>query len=510
MNTFEDLIGRVEDHLATLAGVDLSALSDDELCAATVAVERAGRLLDGARAGAAGAIDERSGRRLGSDSLAQRRGCRNSTHLVERLTTVSQTEAARRVRLGKAVRRRTTLVGDSVPAEHPFVAQALTLGRIGFDSAIAIVRCMDDALRTASDDDVLLAERALVDAAEHSTADETAIQARAWREALDPDGAEPRDERLLRKRAFFLGREKDGLTPFSGALEPVGAALLKAAFAEAERPGSTPRFVSHADRLAGTVVSTGDDGTESLEFLDPRTREQRRYDVFAGLLTAGIRASTHAPVGMRSTASVTAVITLDELRAAVADNEGGAGAAGGSGVGGGVGDGRTGRGGSVHGGVGDGGTGRGIGWLAGIDEPVSAATIRDLVSASGYAPLLLGDNGEVLYLGRRRRLFSPLQLAAMAARDGGCVNCGAPPGASDGHHVVSWKDGGKTDIDNGVLLCRNCHTMIHASGHRLRMIDGRPWILAPPALDPGQTWRRLRNHRMDALLAGRRSPARQR
>jgi hypothetical protein len=135
---------------------------------------------------------------------------------------------------------------------------------------------------------------------------------------------------------------------------------------------------------------------------------------------------------------------------------------------------------------------------------VSAETIRALVSAAGYAPLLLGDNGEILHYGRTRRLFSAAQVAAMAARDGGCVNCGAPPGECDGHHVVAWSDGGTTDIENGTLLCRNCHIMIHASGHRLRMIDGRPWILAPPGLDPSQTWRRLRNHRMEALLSRRR------
>jgi hypothetical protein len=492
MDEFLDRIDGVGEQLATLADANLAALGDDALCAATVAVERAGRLLDGLRARAAGEIDERSGRGLGSDSLAQRLGCRNGSHVVERLTAVSRQEASRRVRIGRAVRRRATIGGEAMPAEHPFVARALTRGEIAVDSALVIIRCLDDARRTATDDSLLVAERALVAAAAGSPADEIAIQARAWREALDPDGAEPRDERLNRKRAFFLGREHDGLTPFSGAMEPVGAALLKAAFAEAEKPGSTPRFLSDTDRLAGTVVSTDADGSESVEFLDPRTREQRRYDVFTGLLTAGVRASHAAPVGARSTASVTAVITLDDLRAAA------------SGAGSGfvrsvaVNGAEPGCDGSPP-------PGGGIGWLGGIDEPVSAETIRALVSAAGYAPLLLGDNGEILHYGRTRRLFSAAQVAAMAARDGGCVNCGAQPGECDGHHVVAWSDGGTTDIENGALLCRNCHTMIHASGHRLRMIDGRPWILAPPGLDPSQTWRRLRNHRMEALLSRRRA-----
>jgi hypothetical protein len=479
MDGFSPSIDDVVDGLAALATADLAALDDAGLCAATAAVERAGRLLDALRVVAAGEIDDRSRRGLGSDGLATRRGCRGAAHLVERLTRVSQGEAARRVRLGRAVRAGSSLTGERLPAAHPEVAEALSAGALGSEAASVIVRCLDDARATASSADILVAERHLVEAATVSPADEVAVQARAWREALDPDGAEPRDERLHRKRAFVLGRERDGLTRFSGALEPVGAALLRSAFAEADKPSTTPRFVSEADERAGVVTSV-DDGSGSIELLDRRTREQRHYDVVTGLLTAGVRASGDTvPVGVRSTASVTAVITLDDLRRAAA------GASDGPRI------------------DGDPGSffrpGGGIGWLDGVAEPVSAETVRRLVCEAGFAPLLLGDDGEVLQYGRKRRLFSPAQLSAMGVRDGGCVNCGAPPGWCDGHHVVPWRDGGTTDIDNGVLLCRSCHTMIHASGHRLRMIGGRPWMLAPPGLDPGQTWRPLRNHRLEAL-----------
>jgi hypothetical protein len=492
MTTFLDDIGGVGDQLAALAGGDTSALDDDGLCAATVAVERAGRLLDGLRATLAGEIGDRSRRGLGSDGLATRRGCRSGAHLVERLTLVSQAEAARRVRLGAAVLCGRALSGDQLPPEHPEVARSLAAGELGVEAATVIVRCLDDARATASLDDILVAETALVVAALTSPADEVGVQARAWREALDPDGAEPRDERLHRKRAFVLGRERDGLTRFSGALEPVDAALLRSALAEADKPGTVPRFVSEADERAGVVTSVADDDTGTIEVLDRRTREQRHYDVLMGLLTAGVRASgDRVPVGVRSTACVTAVITLDDLRAAVA----------GWGLGATTDDAPDAAG--IE--SGDPGDwfrphhGGGIGWLDGVTEPVSAETIRGLVCASGFAPLLLGDSGEILHYGRTRRLFSPAQLTAMAVRDGGCVNCGVPAAWCDGHHVVPWRDGGATDIDNGTLLCRPCHTMIHASGHRLRMLDGRPWMLAPPALDPSQTWRPLRNHRMETL-----------
>ena len=154
---------------------------------------------------------------------------------------------------------------------------------------------------------------------------------------------------------------------------------------------------------------------------------------------------------MRSTAEVTAVITLDDLR-----------------------------------------SGRGVGFVDEIAEPVSATTIGELVCANGYAPILLGDHGEVLMLGRTRRSFSAAQMKALRVRDGGCVNCGAPPGWCDGHHIDEWvRDEGPTDVDNGVQLCQNCHRLVHKASFVLKMIGGRPHILAPPWVDPEQKWRRL-------------------
>jgi len=172
-----------------------------------------------------------------------------------------------------------------------------------------------------------------------------------------------------------------------------------------------------------------------------------------------VRSTGTEPGAMRSTAQVTAVITLDDLRN------------------------RT-----------------GVGWIDGVAEPVSTATIERMVCAAGYAPILLGDNGEALMLGRTRRLFSPAQLKALAVRDGGCVNCGAPPGGCDGHHVAGWQaHDGPTDIDNGVLLCPECHTMIHKNDYTLKMSAGRPHILAPPWIDPDQKWRPLGRQRTRIL-----------
>jgi hypothetical protein len=445
---------------ALLAVGDLSLLaaSDEQLCEMTLEVESIGRLVDALRAACAGEIAERSSRGLGSEGLAFRLGHGKGVQLIAHLTRVSVAEAARRIRLGSATRTRTAFEGELLEPFYPEVAVALAAGEIGVESAARIVQCMDQARSTATDAEIAVAEAELVAAAATDTADDIALQARVWREFLDPDGAEPRDERLYRKRAFRLGRERDGLTPFSGELEPLGAALIKAAFDEAYR-ATKPRFVS--DDESSDVDAELEAELETGAAKDDRTHDQRQYDIVTGLLTAGVRATGSEPGGMRSTAQVTAVITLDDLR-----------------------------------------DGKGVGWVEGVEEPVSAKTIQQLVCASGFATVVLGDDGEVLYLGKQKRLFSWQQIRAMLVRDGGCVwpGCVARAAECDAHHVKAWKaENGPTDIDNGALLCRFHHTMIHSSAYRMCMIRGRPHLLAPSWIDPEQRWIPLGKSRIARL-----------
>jgi hypothetical protein len=368
---------------------------------------------------------------------------------------VSPREAGRRIRLGAAIRAGRALDGSLLPADHDRVAAAMIAGELGVDAAESIVHCLDQAARRAGLSLAAAelrdaAEQSLVDTARTATADEVAVQARAWREALDPDGAEPREEQIHERRSLVFGRESDGVRTIRGTLVSTDAALLQSAFDEAEKHGATPRFLAEDDPARSVHTVTTEDGTTRTEIVDSRSREQRRYDVFVGLLTAGVRASGgHTPVGTRSEAQVTATITLRELA-----------------------------------------EGTGVGWIDGMEEPVSAATVRRLACAHGAGLVVLGDNAEPLYLYRERRYFSDAQLRALRVRDGGCVwpGCHAPSAWCDGHHILEFEaDEGPTDIENGVLLCPHQHRTLHHSDYEMRMIDGRPHLLPPGFVDPDRT-----------------------
>ena len=72
--------------------------------------------------------------------------------------------------------------------------------------------------------------------------------------------------------------------------------------------------------------------------------------------------------------------------------------------------------------------------------------------------------GDVLNLGRTRRLVTDRQFQALLLRDGGCAfpGCGSSAGL-EAHHVRHWIHGGRTNMANLILLCR-AHHHIHHDG----------------------------------------------
>jgi hypothetical protein len=119
---------------------ELAGLPEDELLAVLAAAERAGRRIDALRVLTAGEVAEASRNELGKSGLAARKGCRNTAELIERVTQVSGDTARKRIKTGRAVRTRLSLAGERMPAEFESVAETLTAGTIGLDSAHAIVQ----------------------------------------------------------------------------------------------------------------------------------------------------------------------------------------------------------------------------------------------------------------------------------------------------------------------------------------------------------------------------------
>ncbi|SJM55623.1 HNH nuclease [Gulosibacter sp. 10] len=113
---------------------------------------------------------------------------------------------------------------------------------------------------------------------------------------------------------------------------------------------------------------------------------------------------------------------------------------------------------------------------------IDAGAARRLAAHADLIPVVLGTDSEVLDLGRAHRHFTRAQRIALAERDGGCAFCGLPPGMTEAHHIDWWyADHGKTDLDNGVLLCTSCHHRIH-EGWQVRVVHPPelPSASAPP------------------------------
>jgi hypothetical protein len=148
-----------------------------------------------------------------------------------------------------------------------------------------------------------------------------------------------------------------------------------------------------------------------------------------------------------------------------------------------------------------GGRGAGSGVRAGVGSPLSAVAARRLACDAAILPAVLGGGGQVLDVGRERRLFTGPLRRALILRDRGCAfpGCDRPPRWADGHHMIHWADGGETTLHNAVLLCGHHHRLIHHSPWQVRLnpADGLPEFIPPAYLDPRQLPRRNHYHRRE-------------
>jgi hypothetical protein len=389
----------------------------------------------------------------------------------------------------------------------PEVLASLSDGRISRDQALAVVEAHRQQRR-----DQEAAERARAKAAR----DEEELLARAAEEAAKQASDAAAAERIRRAAEAEAARRR---------AEADREAAERAARAEAERrarqddlldaarAGGTPEDLkTRADRQraddpdalardeaaqrARRSVKTWRDpdtgmgrGTwwlpmpdhevlrsliDALRTIDPRdaepderrTREQADADAFTDLVHAAARAG-EAPTSRGQKPHIGATVRLSTLRGE--DDEPG---------------------------------------LTRYGHRLSAATVRRLTCDSELTRLVLDADSRVLDVGRATKSWTAAQYAAAEHEQGGCVfpvadgvACGRPPGWCDLHHVRWWqRDRGRTDRDNGLLLCRRHHTMVHHDGWHLAYAHGPRIVTVTKDRADGTTCRRevrLLDHRPD-------------
>jgi hypothetical protein len=122
-------------------------------------------------------------------------------------------------------------------------------------------------------------------------------------------------------------------------------------------------------------------------------------------------------------------------------------------------------------------------------------TARRLLCDSRVQTVIEDQEGEPLRLGRLTREPSASMMRLLRHRDGECrfPGCGARR-FTQAHHIVWWREGGPTDLDNLILLCFFHHKLVHEHGwavHRhasgsLRWIepDGSLYRIRPSPPEP--------------------------
>ncbi len=394
----------------------------------------------------AGELARRSAPELGHDGLAQRLGHRTPQKLVQAATGSTSQAAAQAVRVG------------GLAESHPWladIAAGMLDGTVSADAADAI----RGGLGMPSDDipaPVLAgAARRLMLEAGSVDADRIFARARALRDELDEAGILDRERAAREARGLRLQSMRDGSVRIVWNLDPIDGSVVSELYDRATSPRrGGPRFVTdeeHAQRIAE----------------DPRTTEQLASDAFYGLVTAGAEVNPTRLLG-RGAPAVRVTVTEQQLNARA-----------------------------------------GHGRVQRSQAPVSIETVERLACTQGTIAVVFDEHGQALDVGREQRLFTQRQRIALAERDGGCgwTACERPPSWCEAHHIRHWaRDGGRTDVADGILLCRHHHLLLHDHHWEIerRGPGGSEYWLIPPPGHPEPAPRRLasKSAALNELLAG--------
>jgi hypothetical protein len=419
----------VDDLTTPLDALIPARLSSDDYLTLLREAEDLGRVVDALRYRLAGDAASRSGGPI--DTFGELGHASAEDGLVK-VTGVSVAAAKARIRVGRALTPTLTITGNVIAAPHPHIADAVAAGRLGVEAAGLLVRELDSVAGRVSAEVLDEAERGLVLLATGDgicpplCVDLVRAQAALFIARIDPDGARPKEERARKRRKLHIGKETaDGLIPITGDLmAEVGAGLKRLIDAHLRSPSFT---------------DPADPDTPFRDHSDDRDIDQKRHDVFASIINAASRVADAPELGG---AAPTVIVTVT-----AADLE----------------------------------DPNGVGSIDGLDTPVPVGTIERLIDTGGYQLETFGPNGRILSLSSVQRCFNATQRRAIIGRDGGCIipGCSIPAGWCEVHHVIPCRDGGRTHVDNGVLLCWGHHQRIDSGPWRISMPHGVPHVCGP-------------------------------
>jgi hypothetical protein len=457
-------------------GLDVSGLPRQELLVVHRDLSKMRREIDAMLAQSGAEIARRSTRDDGQEGLAKREGFRSPEELVASMSGGTMRDAHQLIEVGQAMAREEQArqeeqvrrddagrdggvggnggaggdggagghggaggsddaahtLGEAIGPRFTTVRDQVRTGTLSIDAANLVTRMLtriwDRRDVTGLElGDVERVERMLVERAYGLSANKFAAIVRQWEARMDA-GRHQLTERLQhQERMVSVWEDRDGMFNLRAKLDAETAAPVRAAL----------------DALVGSAMRAKNDKNQVSE--DDRSVVQMRADALAALARHCLGCtSNELPL---SSTTVVVRLTLEDLQ-----------------------------------------NGTGVAEIDGTDQPICVETARRMAAGGSIIPVVLGGKGEILDLGRGRRLFSHAQRMALVERDAGCAFCGAPPSYTDAHHVRWWaRDYGPTDLSNGLLLCSTCHHRIHNDQWDISIRDNQVWFIPPRSVDRQQT-----------------------
>ena len=424
--TLSGAIERIDEALDVLSGVDLSALSAEDLIRLAGRCEILARRQSVLAGDIAVAVSHRDISALGA-----------APHKVlADWLRITSTEARRRTTLAEPLTPRTSLTGQPLPPRQPSTAAAWRAGNLDAEHVRVIARFLAELPCAVSPTDREHAETVLAGHARDLRPDQLARLAQKLALILNPDGTFTDTDRAARRGFHWGPQQPNGMSQGRLCATPALRAEIDALFATFAAPG-------HANPADQTPLIDGEP-TQAQADADTRTMAQRQHDA----LSAVMRSLLGNPkLGQHNGLPVTVIIS-----ASIQDLQNAAG--------------------------------------VGITAAGTAVPIPDLIrmASHSYHYLSLFDNatGRALWLGRSKRIATADQRIVLHDRDRGCTfpGCTAPGYASQAHHATrDWAHGAHTNIDDLAFACGPHNRLVKRGGWQTRKLpNGTTEWIPPPHL----------------------------